>query len=150
MEKAKGIVTEIVTKTAKSGKDYWFVTIGGVKMLFFDSKITEFLDKEIEVEYDIKTDDKGTTFMGRIPGSSKPSGGAPPKRGTSPEELKQKAIDMKLRTKTMIFAYAKDIVIANHAQRQLGYDPEALVKEMDVYIKYMLGLVNNNIKELGE
>jgi hypothetical protein len=153
MEKAKGIVTEIVTKTAKSGKDYWFVTIGGVKMLFFDSKITEFLDKEIEVEYDIKTDDKGTTFMGRIPGSSKPSGGAPPKRGTSPEELKQKAIDMKLRTKSFILSYAKDLVVARRKEVGISADgntPEDIVKEMDVYIKYMLGLVAGNIAELKD
>jgi hypothetical protein len=147
MEKAKGIVTEIVTKTAKSGKDYWFVTIGGVKMLFFDSKITEFLDKEIEVEYDIKTDDKGTTFMGRIPGSSKPSGGAPPKRGTSPEELKQKAIDMKLRTKTMVFSYGKDAASHLHPQ---GTPKEEYWATMDFLITKMLEKCAGNIAELKD
>jgi len=151
-EKAKGIVTKIEKFTSKAGKDYYFATIGGVRMLFFDSKIADYQDKEIEVEYTEKTDDKGTTFMGNFPGQAK-TGGAPMKRGSSPEELKQKAIDMKLRTKTMIFSYAKDLTIANQPPGGNGHPPrlpEEACKEMDVYIQHMLKLVAGNIRELGE
>ena len=148
-EKAKGIVTKIEKFTSKAGKDYYFATIGGVRMLFFDSKIADYQDKEIEVEYTEKTDDKGTTFMGNFPGQAK-TGGAPMKRGSSPEELKQKAIDMKLRTKTMIFSYAKDLVIAfKHGPTgDKAMTAEEITKEMDVYIQHMLKLVAGNIKEL--
>ena len=148
MEKAKGVVSKIDKRTSKAGKDYYFATIGGVDFLFFDSKILDYLDKEIEIEYTQKTDDKGTTFFGNFPGQAKTGGGAP-KRGSSPEELKQKAIDMKLRTKTMIFSYAKDLVIENKASSGVRRDPTEITAEMDVYIQYMLKLVANNIKELG-
>lgn len=146
MEKAKGIVTSVEKKVSAAGKDYFFAIIGGVKFLFFDKKIEECKDKEIEVEYTIKTDDKGTTFFGNFPGQAKSGGGAP-RRGSSPEELRQKAIDMKLRTKTMIFSYAKDLVIA----RKAGLDAlnaEGICIELDIYIKHMLNLVAGNIKEL--
>jgi hypothetical protein len=147
-EKAKGVVTKIVPKESKAGKKYWFVTIGGVEFLFFDAKIVDFDQKEIEVEYTIKTDEKGTTFFGNFPGVQRTAGGgAPPKRGTSPEELKQKAIDMKLRTKTMVMSYAKDLVISRNGGA-LTLNPDEVVKEMDVYIQYMLNKVAGNIKEL--
>lgn len=145
-EKAKGMVTAVEKKTSAAGKDYFFATIGGVKFLFFDSKIQEKLNQEIEIEYTTKVDDKGTTFFGNFPGEAKPQGGSP-RKGSSPAELKQKAIDMKLRTKTMIFSYAKDLVLANH-HTQSQVDPEAICKEMDIYINHMLKLVANNIKEL--
>jgi hypothetical protein len=147
MEKAKGLCTKIEKKTSAAGKDYYFATVGGVRLLIFDKKIEDYQDKEVELEYTIKTDDKGTTFMANFPGAAKTGGGSAPRKGTTPEELKQKAIDMKLRTKTMVFSYAKDIVLANCDPRGTR-DPEAICKEMDVYIKYMLGLVAGNIKEL--
>lgn len=147
-EKAKGVCTKIEKKTSAAGKDYFFATIGGVKMLFFDKKIEEYLNKEIEVEYTIKTDEKGTTFFGNFPGQAKSGGGAP-KRGVSPEELHFKKIDAKIRTKTMIFSYAKDLVIANgFSGDKAAIPPDAICKEMDVYINFMLGKVANNIKEL--
>ena len=145
-EKAKGIVTKIEKFTSKAGKDYYFATIGGVRMLFFDSKIADYQDKEIEVEYTEKTDDKGTTFMGNFPGQAK-TGGAPMKRGSSPEELKQKAIDMKLRTKTMCFSYGKDA--ANHLHPQ-GASKEEYWVTMDFLITKMLEKCAGNIKELGK
>lgn len=144
-EKAKGVCTAIEKKTSAAGKDYYFATIGGVKMLFFDSKIMEFKDKEIEVEYTVKTDEKGTTFFGTFPGQSKSSSAAP-RRGTAPEELKQKAIDMKLRTKTMIFSYAKDMVISGRAGKP--FTAAEVIPEFMEYIKTMLTDVANNIKEL--
>jgi len=148
-EKAKGIVTQITEKTSAAGKNYYFATIGGVKFLFFDSKIKDYLDKEVEIEYTEKNDDKGTTFFGNFPGAARSGGGGAPKRGSSPEELKQKAIDMKLRTKTMIFSYAKDLVIANRLGPEvISVTADDICKEMDVYIQYMLKLVSNNIKEL--
>uniref|UniRef100_A0A6M3J0N8 Uncharacterized protein n=1 Tax=viral metagenome TaxID=1070528 RepID=A0A6M3J0N8_9ZZZZ len=148
-EKAKGIVTLIEKKTSAAGKEYFFATIGGVRMLFFDKKIEDCIDKEIEVEYTEKKDEKGITYFGNFPGQAK-TGGAPMKRGSSPEELKQKAIDMKLRTKTMIFSYAKDLVIAfKHGPTgDKAMTAEEITKEMDVYITFMLNKVANNIKEL--
>jgi hypothetical protein len=146
-EKAKGLCTKIEKKTSAAGKDYYFATVGGVRMLIFDNKIEDYQDKEVELEYTIKTDDKGTTFMANFPGAAKTGGGAPPKRGTSPEELKQKAIDMKLRTKTMVMSYAKDLVISRNGGA-LTLNPDEVVKEMDVYIQYMLNKVAGNIKEL--
>ena len=149
-EKAKGIVEKIDKKTSAAGKDYFFATIGGVKFLFFDKKIEDTLNTEIEIEYTTKTDDKGTTFFGNFPGQAK-TGGAPVKRGASPEELKQKAIDMKLRTKTMVMSYAKDLVIANRLGPEvISVTADDICKEMDVYIQYMLKLVAGNIRELGE
>lgn len=147
IEKANGIVTKIEKKTSQAGKDYFFATIGGVRFLFFDKKIEECQDKEIEIEYTEKTNEKGTTFIGNFPGATKTGSGAL-KRGLSPEELHFKKIDAKLRTKTMVMSYAKDLWIANHKQNEMGTEPEASCKEMDVYIKYMLGLVAGNIKEL--
>lgn len=146
-EKAKGLVTAVEEKMSAKNKPYFFATIGGVRMLFFDAKIKDCLNTEIEVEYTVKTDDKGTTFMGSFPGAAKSSGGAPPKRWTSPEELKFKAIDAKLRTKTMIFSYAKDLTIANFEKDSVR-SSDAICKEMDVYITFMLNKVANNIKEL--
>ena len=146
-EKAKGLVESVEKKASAAGKEYFFAVIGGVRMLFFDSKIQDMLNKEIEVEYETKTDEKGTTFFGRFPGSAPKTGGAP-KRGSSPEELKQKAIDMKLRTKTMVMSYAKDLWIANHKQNEMGCDPKEICAEMDIYINHMLGKVAGNIKEL--
>ena len=145
MEKAKGIVTQIEKKTSQAGKDYFFVTIGGIRFLFFDKKIEDCLDKEIEVEYTTKTDDKGTTFFGNFPGAAKTGGGSPMKRGSSPEELKQKAIDMKLRTKTMCFSYAKDA--ANHLHPQ-GMTKEEYWATMDFLIGKMLEKCAGNIREL--
>ena len=146
MEKAKGIVEKIEKKESKAGKDYFFATIGGVKFLFFDKKIEDMLDKEIEIEYTEKTDDKGTTFFGNFPGQAK-TGGAPMKRGASPEELKQKAIDMKLRTKTMCFSYGKDAASHLHPQ---GTPKEEYWATMDFLITKMLEKCAGNIKELGE
>ena len=143
-EKAKGIVSKIDKKTSAAGKDYFFAHIGGVKFLFFDKKIEDFLDKEIEIEYTIKEDDKGTTFFGNFPGQAKTGGGAP-RKGTSPEELKQKAIDMKLRTKTMCFSYAKDA--ANHLHPQ-GATKEEYWATMEYLIQKMLEKCAGNIKEL--
>ncbi len=146
-EKAKGLVTSIEKKTSAAGKDYFFATIGGVKFLFFDKKIEECKDKEIEIEYTTKQDDKGTTFFGNFPGQAKSSGGGAPRARTSPEELKQKAIDMKLRTKTMCIAYAKDG--ANHLHPQ-GASKEEYWATMDFLINKMLEKCAGNIKELGE
>jgi hypothetical protein len=146
-EKAKGVVTAVDEKISAKNKPYWFATIGGVKMLFFDARIKDCLNKEIEVEYDAKVDDKGTTFIASFPGTAKSGGGM--KRGPSPEELKFKAIDAKLRTKTMIFSYAKDLVIANHA-KDTDYTPAKTCEELDVYINHLLNKVANNIKELEE
>jgi hypothetical protein len=145
-EKAKGVVTKIVPKESKAGKKYWFVTIGDVEFLFFDAKIVDFDQKEIEVEYTIKNDEKGTTFFGNFPGVQRTAGGGtPPKRGASPEELKQKAIDMKLRTKTMCYSYAKDA--ANHLHPQVA-SKEEYWATMDFLIQKMLEKVAGNIKEL--
>ena len=147
MEKAKGIVTKIEKKTTAAGKELTFATIGGVRFMFWDKKIADYQDKEVEIEYTTETNEYGTTFKGNFPGQAK-TGGAPMKRGASPEELKQKAIDMKLRTKTMCFSYGKDLVIAFNRPEALPRTPEEIIKEMDVYIKYMLGLVAGNIREL--
>jgi len=144
MENAKGIVTKIDKKTSAAGKDYFFATIGGVKFLFFDKKIEDFLDKEIEIEYTEKMDAKGTTFFGNFPGAAKTGG--TPKRGSSPEELKQKAIDMKLRTKTMCYSYAKDAASHLHPQ---GTSKEEYWATMDFLIQKMLEKCAGNIKELG-
>ena len=147
-EKAKGLCTKIEKKTNAAGKDYYFATVGGVRMLIFDKKIEDYQDKEVELEYTIKTDDKGTTFMANFPGAVKSAGGGAPRRGTTPEELKQKAVDMKLRTKTMIFSYAKDLVLHREGAKLLN--PEEICKEMDVYIQHMLKLVAGNIAELKD
>ena len=147
MEKAKGVVTSVKKFTSKKGNDYWRAIIGEVEFLFFDSKIADCEGQEIEIEYTIKTDDRGTTYSGNFPGSGRPTGGGFQKKGTSPEELKQKSIDMKLRTKTMIFSYAKDLVISNHGDSGSRI-PESVTAEMDVYIQHMLKLVAGNIKEL--
>jgi len=144
-EKAKGVVTKVDKKTKKDGSgSFYIVTIGGVEMLFFDSKIEGMIDQEVEVEYSISSNGK---FIGSFSGASRPSGGgAPPRRGSSPEELKLKAIDMKLRTKTMIFSYAKDIATSIH-----GHDPvqkDVFWITMDYFITRMLEKCANNIKEL--
>jgi hypothetical protein len=146
IEKAKGVVTHVEKKTSAAGKDYFFATIGQVKFLFFDSKIQEKLNQEIEIEYTTKVDDKGTTFFGNFPGQAKTSSPAP-RKGSSPEELKQKAIDMKLRTKTMCFSYGKDA--ANHLHPQ-GTTKEEYWATMDFLITRMLEKCAGNIKELGE
>jgi hypothetical protein len=143
-EKAKGIVTHVEKKTSAAGKDYFFATIGQVKFLFFDKKIEESLNKEIEIEYTTKVDDKGTTFIGNFPGQAKSSSPAP-RKGSSPEELKQKAIQTKISAKTMIFSYAKDA--ANHLHPE-GTPKEKYWETMEFLINNMLAKVANNIKEL--
>ena len=143
MEKAKGTVTNIEKKTSAAGKDYFFATIGGVKFLFFDTKIADCQGKEIEIEYTTKTDEKGTTFFGNFPGQAKTA--SPIKRGLSPEELKFKAIDAKLRTKTMCFSYGKDA--ANHLCSE-GTPKEEYWATMEYLITNMLKMVSGNIKEL--
>jgi hypothetical protein len=151
MDKAKGIVEKIEKKTSAAGKEYYFATIGAVRFLFFDQKIAEYEGKEVEIEYEIKTDAKGTTYWGRFPGAAKPAGTAAGiRRGMSPEELKQKAIQIKITAKTMCFSYAKDLVIAKLAANpdELPPSTEQITKELDAYIKFMLGLLVGNMKEL--
>jgi hypothetical protein len=146
IEKAKGVVTAVEKKTSAAGKDYFFATIGQVKFLFFDSKIQEKLNQEIEIEYTTKVDDKGTTFFGNFPGQAKTSSPAP-RKVSSPEELKQKAIDMKLRTKTMCMSYAKDGAI------HLTHDTvtmEEYWRIQEYLFNKQLEKFSNNIKELGE
>lgn len=145
-EKAKGIVTKIEKKTTSAGKEFYFATVGGVRLMIWDKKINDYLDKEVELEYTTETNEYGTTFKANFPGAAK-QGGAP--RKMSAEELKFKAIDAKLRTKTMIFSYAKDIVIAN-AGTTAPLSPNAICKEMEVYITFMLGKVAGNIAELKD
>ena len=47
----------------------------------------------------------------------------------------------------MIFSYAKDLVIATIGP-SVNFNAEAICKEMDIYITFMLNKVANNIKQL--
>jgi hypothetical protein len=139
-EKAKGEVTEIKEIPKKDGSgSFYAIKIGGVEMLFFDSKIKDYLHKEVEVEYYLKND----KYFGSFPGAK--SGGAPLKRGTSPEELKLKAIDIKVRTKAMLMSYAKDS--AMHCL-PAGTKEETFGKTMIYFFNEMVEKFKNNMEEL--
>lgn len=145
-EKAKGVVQKIDKREKKDGSgSYWIVTIGGVEFMFFDAKIADKLDEEVEIEYFVSSQGR---FIGNFPGSERPQGGG--FRKGSPEDLKFRKIDAKIRTKTMCLAYAKDIAIAYIRRNSEDVTPEKAWTIIEYLSNHMLRTVERNIKELED
>jgi len=144
-EKAKGLVQKVDKREKRDGSgSFWIATIGGVEFMFFEPKIQEFLDQEIEIEYYVSS---GGKFIGNFPGSAKPSSGGGFRKG-SPEDLKFRKIDAKIRVKTMCLAYGKDLALA-YIQKE-DVPPEKAWTIIEFFSNNMLRTVERNIKELED